>query len=33
LKKSEQILENNFQFVEQYEYLKSEIRNCVQHRI
>ena len=33
LKKSEQILENNFKFVEQYEYLKSEIRNCVQHRI
>jgi tetratricopeptide (TPR) repeat protein len=33
LKKSEQILENNFQFVEQYEYLKSEIKNCVQHRI
>ena len=30
LKKSEQILENNFQFVEQYEYLKSEIKNCVQ---
>jgi tetratricopeptide (TPR) repeat protein len=33
LKKSEQILENNFKFVEQYEYLKSEIKNCVQHRI
>ena len=33
LKKSEQILENNFQFVEQYEYLKSEIKNCVQHRV
>jgi|TARA_B110000091_G_C13545589_1_gene362268 tetratricopeptide (TPR) repeat protein len=33
LKKFEQIFKNNFQFVEQYEYLKSEIKNCVQHRI
>jgi tetratricopeptide (TPR) repeat protein len=33
LKNSEQILENNFQFVEQYEYLKSKIKNCVQHLV
>ena len=33
LKKLEQILENNFQFIEQYEYLKSEIRNCVKQSI
>ena len=33
LKKSEQIFKNNFQFVEHYEHLKSEIKNCVQHRV
>ena len=32
-KKSEQIFKKNFQFAEQYEYLKSEIKNCVQHRV
>jgi tetratricopeptide (TPR) repeat protein len=33
LKKAEKIFENNFQFVEQYEYLKKEIKNCVQQHI
>ena len=33
LKKSEKIFENNFQFVEQYVYLKEKIKNCVQHRV
>jgi len=33
LKKSEEMLESNFQYIEQHEYLKTKIKNCVQHRI
>jgi tetratricopeptide (TPR) repeat protein len=33
LKKYERIFEDKFQFVKQYEYLKSEIKNCVQQRV
>lgn len=33
LKKMKKLFENNIQFIEQYEYLETRIKNCAQHRV